>query len=82
MSVEIQKVGEGKYTNSDRGMIVPVEGTFKGSPFKAEVYLGTAHNCTETQIIEGDPEILEDCGDITQAAQSCEAYVKFEQSTR
>jgi hypothetical protein len=77
MSIQVTNVGKGSYANYDRGIIVPVEGLAEGKPFKAEVYLGTAHNCTESQIIEGDIDLSEHGGDLTLAAQECEAYQKF-----
>jgi hypothetical protein len=76
MSTQITVGTTTRPTENGRGLVVPVEGTLRGQPFKAEVYLGVAHNCCEIELLEGDSELLSDAGDVTVAAMGHPDYIK------
>lgn len=78
MSIQISKIGKGTPANRNRGIVVPVTGTWNGSPFQAQVYLGVSHNCTETEVLTGNPEMLsdDDAGELVITAMGCPEYVQ------
>jgi len=78
MSIQISKIGKGAPANRNRGVVVPVTGTYNGSPFEAQVYLGVSHNYTETEILTGNPEMLSDseAGELVISAMSCGEYIR------
>lgn len=78
MSIQISKIGKGEHANRNRGIVVPVTGTYNGSPFEAQVYLGVSHNVTETEVLTGNPEMLSDpeAGELVVTAMGCPEYIR------
>jgi len=83
MSLQITKVGDGLPCNNDRGINVPVEGTYQGKPFSVEVYLGVQHNSAEITTRSSDAlfEVMSEHGiDLIMAAQAAKSYVDATQN--
>jgi hypothetical protein len=76
MSTQITVGTTTRPTEDGRGLVVPVEGTLRGKPFIARVYLGVAHNCCEVDLIRGEWDILSDPDDLIVAAMGHPDYIE------